>query len=108
MEKNTITKWLIQIDSSNELQITEREVSKFAPINRILDRVGYFNLTSIDVSGKTYMVAYEKEEEYGNKTKILVASIDSAQNKVVDMENDDQENIPEIAKQLMGYHPVIC
>ena len=34
-------KWLIQFDSNKELQIIEKEVSKYAPINRILDRVGF-------------------------------------------------------------------
>jgi len=44
MQKNTITKWLIQFDSNKELQIIEKEVSKYAPINRILDRVWFFRV----------------------------------------------------------------
>lgn len=107
MKKNTIIKWLIQIESNNELQITEKEISRFAPINRVLDRVGYFNLTAIKVSSNEYLVAYESEEEYVTKTKILVAKIDSKANKIVDLENSDLENVTKIAKQLMGYNPLI-
>ena len=106
MQKNTITKWLIQFDSNKELQIIEKEVSKYAPINRILDRVGFFELELIDVSGKKYFATYEPEEEYVNKTRILLARIDSEANRVVDMDKTDLENIPEIARLMMGFNSV--
>ena len=104
--KKTISKWLIQFDLNNELQITEEEVSQYVPINQILDRFGSFTLKVIDVLDKRYMIAYKSEEEYSNKTKILVAKIDSVENIVVDMANNDRANVTEIAKMLMEYHPV--
>ncbi len=106
MQKNTITKWLIQFDSNKELQIIEKEVSKYAPINRILDRVGFFELELIDVSGKKYFATYEPEEKYVKKTKILLTRIDSEANRAVDMDKTDLENIPEIARLLMGFNSV--
>ena len=104
--KKTISKWLIQFDLNNELQITEEEVNQYAPINQIIDRFGSFTLKVIDVLDKRYMIAYKSEEEYSNKTKILVAKIDSVENIVVDMANNDRANVTEIAKMLMEYHPV--
>ena len=101
-----IIKWLIQFDLRNELQITEKEVSQCAPIDQILDRIGCFTLKVMDVSGKRYMISYKSEEEYLNKTIILVARIDSATDQIVDMDKTDLENIPEIARLLMGYHSV--
>lgn len=101
-----ISKWLIQFDLNKELQITEEEVSQYAPINQILDRFGSFTLKVIDVLDNRYMIVYKSEEEYSDKTKILVAKIDSVENIVVDMANNDLANVTEIAKMLMGYHPV--
>ena len=100
-----ILKWLIQFDLNKELQITEEEVSQYAPINQILDRFGSFTLKVIDVLDNRYMIVYKSEEEYSDKTKILVAKIDSVENIVVDMANNDLANVTEIAKMLMGYHP---
>ena len=100
-----ILKWLIQFDLNKELQITEEEVSQYSPINQILDRFGSFTLKVIDVLDNRYMIVYKSEEEYSDKTKILVAKIDSVENIVVDMANNDLANVTEIAKMLMGYHP---
>ena len=105
MEK-TISKWLIQFDLNKELQITEEEVSQYAPINQILDRFGSFTLKLIDVLDNRYMIVYKSEEEYSDKTKILVAKIDSATNQIVDMANNDLSNVKIMAEQVMGYHPV--
>ena len=107
MEKWTFTKWLVTIGSGNELQITPQEVNRHIPINRMLDELGFFNFTFLDIYGKTYLVVYRYEEP-GTKSKILVAKVDSAENAVVDMEAEDQENVCEIARRMMGYKPVAC
>jgi len=100
-----ILKWLIQFDLKNELQITEKEVGQCGPIDQILDSIGSFTLKVMDFSGKRYMISYKSEEEYLNKTIILVARIDSATDQIVDMANNDLANVKKMAEQLMGFHP---
>jgi len=108
MQKYTITKWLVRIGAGNQPEIQPREVSTAMPINRMLDKTGLYYLTSVQVSGKTYMIAYDPEEEYQVKSSLLVAKIDVPKNLIVDMEESDRDSIPEIARQFMGYHPATC
>ena len=104
MEKKTITKWLLQLDEKGDLIITEKEVSRFDPINRILDRVGYFSLDFINIDETRYLLVYEHEEELVKKTKLLISRIHDQIEKVVDMTHEDYDKVLQIAEKYMEYY----
>lgn len=101
MEKKTITKWLIFLNDEGEVSITEKEVNRFAPINRVLDKVGYFNFNVATIDGTKYLYVYEKEEEEDKKTKLLISRIHDKEEKIVDMQSSDYENVMKIIHKEM-------
>lgn len=101
MEKNTITKWLLMKNDNNEVEIEEREVSKFAPINRYLDKAGWYQFEFIDVNYQKYCIVTLIEEENMSKNKMLVSRWDINESKFVDMSKVDQENTFKIIEQYM-------
>lgn len=103
MSKNTITKWLLTTNSCKSLEIEKKEVSRFASINRILDKVGYFNLDFISINNKRFLIAYEKEEKYTTKSKILISKIHETEERIIDISNDDYNQVLLIAKKYMNY-----
>lgn len=103
MSKNTITKWLVVLNTNQALEIKEKEVSQYAPINRLLDVPGHYNFDIVSVDQTRYIVVYQQEEEYQNKTKLLIARIHDDIEKVIDMTKDDYQHVIEIARRLMGY-----
>ena len=102
MEKNTITKWLLEKGEFDGIIITENEISKFAPINRVLDIVGYFKFKFINVKESKYLIVYEGNEEYSYKSKLLISKIHPFEEKVIDISNEDYDNVVEIAKEYMN------
>lgn len=102
MEKKSITKWLLSLDEHRQLVITEKEVSKFAPINRVLEKPGFYQVDSVLVDDQRYLIVYEPKEEYEVKTKMLVSKIHSEVERVIDMTSKDQENVLRIAEKLMN------
>ncbi len=101
--KNTVTKYLIVINQRNSLEITAKEVSKYAPINRVLDKIGFYSLDSITIKNQTYLVTFSDSEIHTKKTKLLVAKVSREENKIIDMEKSDYQNLYEIASKLMNY-----
>lgn len=101
-----ITKCLVTFDSNNELQIEDREINKHVPVNRILDEMGLYPLTGMQVGDRHYMIVYDGAEKHTDKTMILVSKVDLKKQTLVDMGSVDKENIVEIAKKMMGYRPL--
>ena len=88
MNKNTITKFLVIYNQENELEILKKEVSEYAPINRVLDRVGFFN--------------YETEETYKFKFKLLITRVNPTEGGFIDMSEDDLDSTYAIIEKFMG------
>lgn len=105
--KNTVTKYLVQIKQRNNLEIIAKEVSKYAPINRVLDKVGFYSFDSITIKNQTYLVTFDESEINTIKTKLLVSRVSQKENKIVDMDKLDYQNLYEIASKLMGYSHLV-
>ena len=101
MSKNTITKWLLNKNADGSLAIEPKEVNAFAPINRVLDRVGYFALDSVKVDNKEFLLVFEPEEKHETKSKLLVSRVCNKENGIIDMSDDDYAQVIEIAAQYM-------
>jgi len=105
--KNTIMKWLLKLDEEGNVVYKEREVSKFAPINRVLENVGHYDLDSIEVNGKDYLIVTKPEESEMIKSIILVARIhkDSNGEALIDMSEDDLDSLDVIANHFLRPNP---
>lgn len=57
----------------------EIEVSTYAQVNRVLDRVGYFTLDFVEIDKKRYLLVFE--EEHVLKSKILVSRFHETKEK---------------------------
>ncbi|MFA5692353.1 MAG: hypothetical protein WC907_01955 [Acholeplasmataceae bacterium] len=97
---NTILKWLLKVQHG-ELIITEKQVSKFAPVNRVLEGAGWYEIDTINVKGTDYMYVYEPSERNTKKSKILVSKI--SDESIVDLDKSDKKNMEEIAIRLLDF-----
>jgi hypothetical protein len=102
MKKNHWIKWLVTYDQDGELIITEKKVSKFAPINRVLDKVGFYALDSLEVHGKKHMLVFEHEEANNLKSKLLISRIREDGRGIQDMGEEDKEEVDHIARLWMA------
>lgn len=101
--KNAIMKWLLKLDEEGNVIYKEREVSKFAPINRVLEEVGNYDLDSIEVNGKDYLIVVKPEEYEMIKSIILVARIHKGLSGegIIDMSEDDLDSLESIANRFL-------
>lgn len=102
MNKNTITKFLVIYNQENELEILKKEVSEYAPINRVLDRVGFFNYELFMLNNHKYIINYETEETYKFKSKLLITSVNPTEGGFIDMSEDDLDSTYAIIEKFMG------
>lgn len=105
--KHTITKVLLRIGGNNNLLVEYKEVSIHAPINRVLDRVGYFKIDVHREGNRLYMISSEENEFEGSMTKILVSRIDPIENRLVDMKEEDEIYISSIAERWLEYGTIV-
>ncbi|HOI47106.1 MAG TPA: hypothetical protein PLR26_05180 [Bacilli bacterium] len=101
MEKGFIIRWLLKKNVNGFLEIEKKEVSAYAPINRVLDRVGFFSFRPIQIDDKRFLIVFEPEEENETKSKLLVSRISSTVNKIIDITDDDYEQVLKIAEMYM-------
>lgn len=95
-----IKRALVQ-EVNGELKIRFRSVSKYAPLNRVLDEVGFYAFEGIEIKDQKYILVYDPEEKYVKKTKCLFSKV-SAEG-IVDVLECDFEDILEKSKELMNY-----
>ena len=107
MEKNTLTKWLLISSEKNDLKIVKMEISKYTPINRMLDIPGYYSIYPVIINQKRYLIAYESNYESVLKNKILISRIHDYEEKIIDMVDGDYDSALKIAHDFMGYTTVI-
>jgi len=102
MSNYTITRFLVEMNKENQLSITKKEVNKHAPINRVLDRVGYFAYDFVSIDGIQYIVNYEQSECNTTKTKLLISKTLKSEERLVDITEDDLERVYVILEKYMG------
>jgi hypothetical protein len=98
----TITRFFVVVNKENQLTITKKEVNKHAPINRVLDRVGFFGYDFVIIDGIQYIVNYEQSESNTTKTKLLISKTLKGEGKLVDITEDDLKRVYVILKKYMG------
>lgn len=95
-KKNTLTRWLLILNERGTVDLKNREVSSFAPLNRILDEVGFYGLEFFEVDNDKYFYTFEESERGINKSKVHVGKrIDG---KLADMSDDDLKNLQKMKK----------
>ena len=100
---NKIVKWLLKVNREGEIDITSNELSRHVPINRMLDKVGFYMVDAITVNDVTYLCVFEFDEKNRRKTKILVSRIkeDEHGEGLIDMTELDRINMDEIIDKHM-------
>ena len=93
------TKALVTVEN-NEIQIKLKDVNQFAPLNRVIDVSGFYQIDSRSTSNSTYILTVTKEEYYTKKTKVLFTKT-SKETGIIDITEDDIEEIREIAQDIM-------
>lgn len=93
-----INKALVTFEEGN-LVIKIREVARNAPVNRILNVVGFYAIDGLEINGNKYLMAYLKEEFYTKKTKCLFTKI--TKDGIVSIQEEDFEEILTMARDVM-------
>ncbi|MFP4287399.1 MAG: hypothetical protein ACLFRI_06820 [Candidatus Izemoplasmataceae bacterium] len=101
--KNTIIKWLLFYDETGMMQVEEKEVNIFIPVNRMLDQVGYYQLDLLKVKTMHYLIVYDSSEPIHSQKKILVSKVHSNEQGdfLIDLTADDYVHMPIIAKHYL-------
>ena len=99
-----INKALVTLEEG-ELVIKIREVARNAPVNRVLDVVGFYAIDGIAINDHKYLMAYIKEEFYTKKTKCLFTKI--TEKGIVSVQEEDFEEILTIARDVMATQEVV-
>lgn len=98
-----IKKWLLVLNAFGEVDIIEREMSYHVPINRMLDKAGFYALDSIKINETIYLLVFDENEMYVKKTKMLVTKIGFTEEGegTVSLGEEDRENVYKIIKAYM-------
>lgn len=101
--KTTITKKLVIKNEDGAILITDKEVSAFAPLNRVLDEVGWYQFEVASINKIAYVVVFETTERESTKTKILVSRLDSKSGRQGqgDMTSKDAEALATICNHYL-------
>lgn len=98
MNKKTLTRWLLVHNDTGTIDIINKEVSSYAPLNRILDEVGFYELEFFEVNQDKYFCTYESNEKNINKSKIHVGKRSGGE--LYDMSEEDFKNLPQMKKKF--------
>lgn len=97
-KKNTITRWVLKLNKTGTVDIKNREVSSYAPLNRILDEVGFYELVFFEINEDRYFATYDKKEVDVRKSMIHVGK--RFDGKLLDMSDDDLINFPRMKEMF--------
>jgi|LSQX01.3.fsa_nt_gb hypothetical protein len=97
-----VEKWLLTYQNE-ELTITPKNVSIHAPLNRVIDKVGHYLISFIEIESIIYIVTYEPIEAIGSITKLLVTKFIKTDegDKMTNLEESDRKNMQLIANHFM-------
>jgi len=101
MHQSTTTRWLVTINPQSDIEISELELTKYAPINHVLDQVSDFGYLFIQKGSSKYLVNYDKNESDTLKSKLLITKLDQYIKTFVDMTEADQKNAASIIEDHM-------
>ena len=99
-KKKTVTRWLLKLNETGTIDIINREVSAYAPLNRILDEVGFYELEFFVINEDKYFCTYDKKERGINKSIVHVGKRDNG--KLLDMGEDDFKNLSKLKDLFFG------
>lgn len=98
-----IKKALVQI-KDDSLEISLVKMNTHIPINRYIDKTGFYNIDVITTPNHQYLITFLKEEINTDKTKFLLTKIDT-DNHQISMTFDDLEEIKALSYTLTGVSP---
>lgn len=100
---NFIEKWLL-IYQNDKVKITVRKVSKHAPLNRVLDEVGYYLIDFLKIKDITYVITYDSLKSASNITKLLVTKFVKTDegSTMTSLDETDKNNINAIINHFMN------
>lgn len=90
-KKITITRWILTLDELGQIDIVFKEVSRFAPLNRLLDVPGFYALDFFDIDDDRYFYTFEASERDINKSMVHVGKI--YKDYLLDMTKEDLVNL---------------
>lgn len=99
-KKITLTRWLLVKNKSGSVDIINQEVSSYAPLNRILEDVGFYELEFFEVNQDKYFCTYDPKERNTSKSKIHVGKRGKGQ--LFDMTSKDYKNIGKIIEKYFS------
>jgi DNA repair exonuclease SbcCD ATPase subunit len=102
MYKYTITRFLVTHNAESDVKIVKKEVNKHAPINRVLDRVGYFAFQFVKVGGCKYLVNFEENERGKTKSKLLISRCHPTEERLIGVSKDDLDNVVTLISTFMN------
>lgn len=104
-KKNTLTRWILKPNKTGTVDIINREVSRYAPLNRILDDVGFYELEFFQINEDKYFYTFESSEKGLNKSVVHVGK--RKDGKLSDMVDEDLKNLPEMKELFFGKKAVM-
>ena len=102
MIENFPIRWYLSFDPHGSLQIKEVKLTKHAPINRVLDKTGFFAVDQERVNGHSYILVFEPEEIDRLKSKMLISRVRDDGRGLQSMREEDKETVLHIAHLWMG------
>ena len=99
-----ITKWLLTLDNQNNLSLTSKEVYKLMPVNRVLGEQGLYPIEFVNINNTEYLCTYD----HIYRSFVLVSKVnpDEETHGLVTLEDQDKENMPEIAEMFLTYKDI--
>lgn len=90
MKKQSLTRWILT-NHEGVLELKEKEVSRYMPINRMISEVGHYPFDFIEAKGHVYYYTYHEHEEDTYKSEIMVGrfNTDTGEMNPVDMSEED-------------------
>ena len=99
-----ITKWLLTLDNQNNLTLTPKEVYRFMPVNRVMGQQELYPIEFVIINNTEYLCTYD----HIYKSFVLVSKVnpDEKTEGLVTLEDQDKENMPEIAEMFLTYSDI--
>ena len=102
MEKKSLTRWILT-NKEGVLELKEKEVSRYMPINRMISEVGFYPFDFIEAKDHVYYYTFHEHEKDTYKSEIMVGRFNTDTNQMdpVDMSEDDYEYL-DIFKKILN------
>lgn len=88
-----LTKWLMMKSVEGDILIIPKKISRYAPINRVLDKPGFFSYLIEDFGQDAYILTYETQDAYQAKSKMLLTKMRHHQGMMLLMDMTEHDYI---------------